>query len=90
MWFQQPDAFTLVQFRLQCGPDHLLKWFERSDLYPSRKHFRGHLHLVFSGSAIRSEKTHEVTRCKQPHRDCFVFKTGSGMGKKCNALTCIN
>ncbi len=33
MWFQQPDAFTLVQFRLECGPDHLLKWFERSDLY---------------------------------------------------------
>ncbi len=42
--------FTLVQFRLVCGPDHLLKWFERSDLYPSRKLFRGHLHLVFSGS----------------------------------------
>ncbi len=34
MWFQQPDAFTLVQFRLECDPD---------------------------------EKTHEVTRCKQPH-----------------------
>ncbi len=33
MWFQQPDAFTHVQFRLECGPDHLLKWFERSDLY---------------------------------------------------------
>ncbi len=50
MWFQQPDAFTLVQFRLECGPDHLLKWFERSDLYPSRMRFGGHLHLVFSGS----------------------------------------
>ncbi len=33
MWIQQPDAFTLVQFRLECGPDLLLKWFERSDLY---------------------------------------------------------
>ncbi len=33
MWFQQPDAFTLVQFRLECGPDLLLKWFERMDLY---------------------------------------------------------
>ncbi len=33
MWFQQPDAFTHVQFHLECGPDHLLKWFERSDLY---------------------------------------------------------
>ncbi len=33
MWFQQPDAFTHVQFRLECGPDHLLKCFERSDLY---------------------------------------------------------
>jgi len=29
MWFQQPDAFTLARFRLECGPDHLLKWFER-------------------------------------------------------------
>ncbi len=50
MWFQQPDAFTLVQFRLECGPDHLLKWFERSDLNASQKCFGGHLHLVFSGS----------------------------------------
>ncbi len=33
MWFQQPDAFTHVQFLLECGPDHLLKCFERSDLY---------------------------------------------------------
>ncbi len=33
MWFQQPDAFTHVQFPLECGPDHLLKCFERSDLY---------------------------------------------------------
>ncbi len=33
MWFQQPDAFTHVQFRLECGPDLLLKCFERSDLY---------------------------------------------------------
>ncbi len=33
MWFQQPDAFTHVQFCLECGPDHLLKCFERSDLY---------------------------------------------------------
>ncbi len=33
MWLQQPDAFTHVQFHLECGPDHLLKWFERSDLY---------------------------------------------------------
>ncbi len=32
MWFQQPDAFTHVQFRLECGPDLLLKCFERSDL----------------------------------------------------------
>ncbi len=28
IWFQQPDAFTLGQFCLKCGPDHLLKWFE--------------------------------------------------------------
>ncbi len=33
MWIQQPDAFTHVQFRLECGPHHLLKCFERSDLY---------------------------------------------------------
>ncbi len=33
MWFQQPDAFTHVQFHLECGPDLLLKCFERSDLY---------------------------------------------------------
>ncbi len=33
MWFHQPDAFTLVQFHLECVPDHLLQWFERSDLY---------------------------------------------------------
>ncbi len=33
MWFQQPDAFTHVQFHLECGPDLLLKGFERSDLY---------------------------------------------------------
>ncbi len=33
MWFQQPDVFALVQVCLECGPDHLLKWFERSDLY---------------------------------------------------------
>ncbi len=48
MWFQQPDAFTLVQFRLECGPDLLLKWFERSDLYLSQMRFGGHLHLIFS------------------------------------------
>ncbi len=47
MWFQQSDVFTLVQFRLERSPDHLLKGFERSDLYPSRKHFGGHLHPVF-------------------------------------------
>ncbi len=29
---------------------HLLKGFEWSDLYPSRKHFGGHLHPVFLGS----------------------------------------
>ncbi len=39
MWFQQADAFILVQFRLEFGPDHFLKWFERSDLNPSRKRF---------------------------------------------------
>jgi len=50
MWFQHPDAFTLVQFHLECGTDHLLKWFERSDLYPSLMRFGEHLHLVFSGS----------------------------------------
>ncbi len=50
MWFQQPDAFTLAQFHLECGPDHLLKWFKRSDLYPSRMRLGGHLHLVFSRS----------------------------------------
>ncbi len=44
MWFQQP--FTLVQFHLECSPDHLLKWFEQSDLNASRKRFGGHLHLV--------------------------------------------
>ncbi len=33
MWFQQPDAFTHVQFHLECGPELLLKCFERSDLY---------------------------------------------------------
>ncbi len=36
MWFQQPDAFTHVQFHLECGPDLLMKWFERSDLYHKR------------------------------------------------------
>ncbi len=36
MWFQQADAFTLVQFHLECVSD---KWFERSDLNPSRKRF---------------------------------------------------
>ncbi len=44
------DAFTLVQFCLECGPDHLLKRIEWSDLYQSRIGFGGHLHLVFSGS----------------------------------------
>ncbi len=38
---------TLVQFLLECSPDHLLKWFEHSDLNPSRKRFRGNLLLVF-------------------------------------------
>ncbi len=56
MWFQQPDAFTLVQFRPR------LKWFERSDLYPSPMRFGEHLHPVFSGSDSW------VTRCKLPHR----------------------
>ncbi len=37
-------------------------------LYPSRMRFGGHLHLVFSGS----EKTHEVTRCKQPLKNALV------------------
>ncbi len=50
MQFQRSDAFTSVQFHLKCGPDHLLKWFEQSDLNASRKRFRGHLHLVFSRS----------------------------------------
>ncbi len=50
MWFQQPDAFTLVWFRLECDPDPLLKWFERLDLYPSQMRCGGHLHLVFSDS----------------------------------------
>ncbi len=31
-------------------PDHLLQWFERSDLNASQMLFEGHLHLVFSGS----------------------------------------
>ncbi len=29
---QQPDEFTLVQFRLECVPDHLQKWFVQLDL----------------------------------------------------------
>ncbi len=49
MWFQQPDEFILVQFRLECGPDQLLKWLKRSDLNQSQMHFGGHLHLDFSG-----------------------------------------
>ncbi len=35
MWFQQADAFTLVQFLQECIPE--IKWFKRSDLNPSRK-----------------------------------------------------
>ncbi len=60
MWFQQPDAFTLVQFRLEWGPDPLLKRFERSGLYPFTR--------------IWSEKTHEVTRCKHPNVSCNVTR----------------
>ncbi len=63
MWLQKPDAFTLVQFRLECSPGHILKGCERSDLNASQKHFGWHLHLVVI--PIRSEKMHEVTRCKQ-------------------------
>ncbi len=48
MWFQQPDEFTRVQFRLEYGPDHLLKWFEWSDLYPSRMHL--HLDCIYTWS----------------------------------------
>ncbi len=34
--FEQPDAFTLVQFG---SSDHLLKWCERSDLNEFRRAF---------------------------------------------------
>ncbi len=61
MWFQQRDAFTFVQF-------HHLKLFERTDLNLSRKRFE----VIYTWSfnnwiAMQSEKTHEVTRCKQPN-----------------------
>lgn len=44
MLFLQPDAFRLVQFCLECVPDHLLMWFERSELYPSQILLVRHLH----------------------------------------------
>ncbi len=47
MWFKKTDAFTLDQFRLQCSPDQLIKWFERLDLNAYWKRFEGHLHLIF-------------------------------------------
>ncbi len=53
-------AFTLVQFRLEWGPDPPLKRFERSGLYPFTR--------------IWSEKTHEVTRCKHPNVSCNVTR----------------
>ncbi len=59
---QQPDAFTRVHFLLECSPEHLLKWFERSDLHLTQKCFGGHLYLVFF--TIRSEKT---TSFQNPH-----------------------
>jgi len=55
MRFQQPDAFTRVQFRLYSGPDLLMKWFERSDLNPSPMRFGGHL-AFHDRIAIRSQK----------------------------------
>ncbi len=62
MCFQQPDAFTLVQFRLECGPGYLLKWFERSDLHPSRMHFGGIYTWSFQDRIdIRSEKNNLVS-----------------------------
>ncbi len=78
MWFQQPDAFTLVQFCVECGPDHLLKWFERSDLNASRKLFEGH--PFQDRIAIQSENTHEVTRCKQPQKVQSRGSSRTGLG----------
>ncbi len=67
MWFQEPDAFTLVQFHLECGPDHLLKWFERSIYIRLKCVLEGIYTWSFQDRiAIQSEKTHEVTRRKQP------------------------
>ncbi len=68
MWFQQPDAFTLVQFRLEWGPDPLLKRFERSGFISVSNAFQR------AFTRIWSEKTHEVTRCKHPNVSCNVSR----------------
>ncbi len=48
--FNNQMLLHLSSFDWNAAQTDLLKWFERSDLYPSRMRFRGHLHLVFSGS----------------------------------------
>ncbi len=45
------------------------KWFERSDLNQSRKHWSG-LFTNHDWIAVRPERTHEVSRCKQAQREC--------------------
>ncbi len=75
MWFQQSDAFTLVQFRLEWGPDHLLKRFERSGFISVSCVSEGIYTWSFQDPiAIWSEKTHEVTRCKHPNVSCNVTR----------------
>lgn len=68
MWFEQSDAFRLVQFRLKYIPDLLLKRSERSELYPSPMHFGWSFQ---DRIAIPSEQTPEVTRCKQALKLCY-------------------
>ncbi len=67
MWFQQADAFTLVQFRLECV----------SDISGLSDRIQIRLESVSNSEdwsfhdriAVRPEKTHEVTRCKQAQRE---------------------
>ncbi len=89
MWFQQPDAFTHVQFHLECGPDHLLKWFERSDLY-----YKTHevtrckqplyifFHVIFIKMKLSSRLCLTHNRVTQKYRNSTLIK------KKKDKISC--
>ncbi len=87
MWFQQPDAFTHVQFRLECGPDHLLKCFHLEIIEINTFIQQGSFKLIKSDDKktfIMLQKIYISDRCclfwtvyssKKPEKNSTIFTT---------------